>query len=248
MYRIQLLVLIIFCFFVTSAKAIRDDSSSGLLQMDTNMTELMSLPQPDSSLRFLQTLTNQQQDIQNLNLNLQKNEQESKVKITRLEHRIDFISMLLWCFTILNALLLLSLMFMALKIRSLSKKIKQPVVESIETSEPISTTSIERKKPEMQTSFQLNTSSKAEDEEKELEELLSSVKEDDIAALFSDNPDQNFFQQFQNEIDRERSQFKQPKTKSSNEDEDLDKLLDEKFSEIDFSKTPDINQSGKIKF
>ncbi|KPA18446.1 conserved hypothetical protein, membrane [Candidatus Magnetomorum sp. HK-1] len=246
MYRTQLFVLIVLCFLATSALAIREDNSSGLLQMDTNMSELMSLPQPDSSLRFLQTLTNQQQDIQNLNLNLQKNEQESKVQITRLEHRIDFINLLLWCLIAMNAVLVIILMIMAIRIRSLSKKINQPMIEPLETSEPIAPSTLERIPASSTQSIQLKKSPQSEDDE--LEELLSSVKDDDIAALFSDDPDQNFFQHFQNEIDRERSQFKKSPSKHSDENDALDKLLDEQFTETDFSTIAKEEKPNKINF
>ncbi|MBF0451719.1 MAG: hypothetical protein HQK75_13525 [Candidatus Magnetomorum sp.] len=243
MYRFLVYAWIILCFSATSAMAIREDKPSELLQMDTNMSDLMSLPQPDSSLRFLQTLTNQQQDIQNLNATLQKNHQESSVGLTRLDQRIDFFYLLFWCLIAVNAFLFLIIIIMGIKIRSLSKKIRQqPSIESFLPSaiEPEPATfklPPSREPPVSRKKFVQSMPSHAEDEE--LDELLSSVKDDDIAALFSDKPNENFFQYFQSEIDRERTQLSQPaesnpqKARSSSEDDLLDDLIETHFSDKD---------------
>jgi hypothetical protein len=202
------------------------------------MDTMMSLSQPDPNMRFLQTLTNQQQDIQNLNAALQKNQQESEVEMTRIDQRIDFFYLIFWCLIAINAFFFLIIIVMGVKIKSLSNKIsQQPSIESFlppisKPEPPTFKQPTKKKQPSLPQKIDLT----GLNEDEELDELLDSVKDDDIAAIFPDSSNDNFFQYFQGEIDRERKQLNRSKdansqlSTDSNEDELLDELINQHFS------------------
>jgi len=234
-YAIALIVLT-----SSTVMAIREDKTSDVLQMDTNMSDMMSISQPDPSIRFLQTLTNQQQDIQNLNSAIQQNQQEAVVERARMDQRIDFFYLIFWCLIAINAFFLLIIIILFIKMKSLSNKIrKQPSIDSFlpPSAGPEPATFSQPKQPKQPAKkkqpftpqkFDLSTMN----EDEELDELLSSVKEDDIAALFPDRSNDNFFQHFQGEINRERDQLNpssEKKAVTSDEDELLDELINEHF-------------------
>jgi len=235
MYRI-IITTCLLCIFSSLVWAVSEDPSG--FQMDTNMSDTMPLKQSDSTLRFLQALTNQQEEIQNLNLALQQEKRKSKIERENLTHRISFITFLLWGVLAINGVLLFIIIIMGFRLKYFSNQIKaiQAEMDALQTeikTPPIAendTPSPKRKiKQQKQASeiFDLSPS-----EEQELEGLLAS---DHDNTIISDNEGKNFFNQFQSEIDRERSQLN-PSGKSEtdkSENDLLDELIEQHFSDAD---------------
>jgi len=233
-----LIIICLLCSFSAPAHAIHEKLSEGF-QMDTNMSKMPAYSQNDSTLRFLQTLTNQQEEIQNLNLSIQKNARESKIQKESLDHRISFLAFLLWGILAVNVLLFFFLVIMGLRMRALSKKVnkiqavvRKPFVPNDQAASPQTD-----KSPPI---IPFDHLEMTEAEEKELESILTTDSSENMSDLPDNAPEQQFFHQFQNEIDRERSQLNPSRTssKTSNDKEKsendlLDELIDQHFSDAD---------------
>jgi len=240
MYRIT---ITIWLMFISSSLvwAINDDTSGFQMDtnlMDTNMSDNNSPKQNDSTLRFLQALTNQQEEIQNLNLAIQKEKRQSKIERENLEHRISFLSFLLWGVLAINGVLLFIFIIMGFRLRSFSSQMKafQIELDAIQTevkniplpdNDQRSQASIFQKQKTPSVNFDLSPS-----EEQELEGLLTSEHDN---TIISDNEGQHFFNQFKDEIDRERAQLKQSNTPETEKSENdmLDELIEQHFSDAD---------------
>jgi len=218
--------------------AINEDTSG--FQMDTNMSETIPPKQNDSTLRFLQALTNQQEEIQNLNLALQQEKRNSKIERENLDHRISFVTFLLWGVLAINGVLLFIVIIMGFRLKFMSKQINafQAEIDAIQTeikALPIDSEMDTTPSPKIKLKKQKKGSENqflSPSEEKELEGLLASEPD---STIWSDNEGQNFFKKFQNEIDRERSQLKNSDKSETGKSENdmLDELIEQHFSDAD---------------
>ena len=233
MYRF-ITALWLLCVSTSLVFALNEDPAG--FQMDTNMSETMLQKPNDSTLRFLQTLTNQQEEIQNLNLAIQQQKRKSKIERENLSHRVSFMSFLLWGILFINGVLLFIFIIMGFRLRSFSKKIEatQSEMDAIQTE--IKTPSFAENET-MAPNIKLKSQKRPEQdldlsptEEHELEGLLAS---DHDSTVFSDNEGQNFFKQFQSEIDRERLQLKNSDKSEAEKSENdlLDELIEQHFSD-----------------
>jgi hypothetical protein len=203
--------------------------------MDTNMSETMPHKQNDSTLRFLQTLTNQQEEIQNLNLALQQEKRKTKIERENSNHRISFVTFLLWGVLSINGVLLFIIIIMGFRLKSFSNQLKgiQIEMDAIQTEmRGLSFSENDPPSPKVK----LKTTKRPPEgldlspsEEQELEGLLAS---DADKSILSDNEGQNFLKKFQNEIDRERSQLTGAESEKS-ENDLLDELIAQHFSDAD---------------
>jgi hypothetical protein len=207
--------------------------------MDTNMSETIPPKQNDSTLRFLQALTNQQEEIQNLNLALQQEKRNSKIERETLDHQVSFVTFLLWGVLAINGVVLFIVIIMGFRLKSLSKQINafQTEIDAIQTeikAQPIDS-EIDSPSPKIKLKNQKRASENlflSTSEEKELEGLLASEPD---KSILSDHEGQNFLKKFQNEIDRERSQLNTSgKSETEKSENDLlDELIEQHFSDSD---------------
>jgi hypothetical protein len=203
--------------------------------MDTNMSETMNTKQNDSTLRFLQTLTNQQEEIQNLNLVLQQHKRKSKIERENLEHRISFVTFLLWGVLGINGVLLFIVIIMGFRLRFFSSQIKaiQAEMDAIQTEMKTSSLAENDTPPQIKLKQQKRPPENlylSPSEEQELEGFLESDHEN---SILSDNEGQNFLKKFQGEIERERSQLNQSNNSEKSENDLLDELIEQHFSDAD---------------
>jgi len=236
MYRIVFTTWLL-CISSPLVWAISEDTTG--FQMDTNMSETMNTKQNDSTLRFLQALTNQQEEIQNLNLALQQDKRKSKIERENLEHQISFVTFLLWGVLAINGILLFFIIIMGFRLKYFSRQIKaiqaemdalQTEMKTInladnnETPPPKIKIKKQRLAPE---NMYLSPS-----EEQELEGFLESDHEN---SILSDNEGQDFLKKFQSEIEREQSQLNQSGNSDSGKSENdlLDELIEQHFSDAD---------------
>jgi len=257
MYRILLIIWLALIILTPSLWAMNDDNTG--FQMDTSMSETLAPSQNDSTLRFLQTLTNQQEEIQNLNLTIQQNKRNAKIESENLDHRISFITFLLWGVLAINGILLFILIIMGFRLSSLSRKINAFQVEMDAIQTEIKTLPFadptDKPSPKVKGKKQIlpaETLDLSQAEEQELEGFLASGHDTGI----SEDEGKNFFQHFQSEIDRERTQLKQTskseteseqslseqtsQISSKSENELLDELIEAHFSDEDI-----VNLSSK---
>jgi hypothetical protein len=227
--------MIIWLLCITPSFVFAADSSG--FQMDTNMSETIPQKQNDSTLRFLQVLTNQQEEIQNLNLAIQQEKRKSIIERENLSHRISFMSFLLWGILAINGVLLFIVIIMGFRLKSFSKQIEAIQIEmdalqtetkspSLDRNDTISPKINQKKQNRPEQFLDLSPS-----EEQELEGLLAS---DHDRTIFSDNGNgQEFFKQFQSEIDRERMQLNHSDKSDSEKSENdlLDELIEQHFSD-----------------
>jgi len=232
MYRTILSVCLLF-LSLSLVWAINEETAG--FQMDTNMSETMLQKQNDSTLRFLQALTNQQEEIQNLNLALQQEKRKTKIERENLTHRISFITFLMWGVLAINGILLFVIIIISFRLKSFSNQIISIQVEMDAIQTEMNALSFEEKEapsPKLKLKNQKQPSEGLDlspSEEQELEGLLSSEAD---TSILSDSEGQNFFNKFQGEIDRERSQLIGKESEKS-ENDLLDELIEQHFSDTD---------------
>jgi len=246
------ILMTIWLLFISSSLvwAINEDSSG--FQMDTNMSESMALKQTDPTLRFLQALTNQQEEIQNLNLSLQQEKRNSKIERENLNHHISFVTFLLWGVLAINGVLLFIIIIMGFRMKAFSNQLKSihTEVDAIQTEiTPPSFAEKETISPKIKRNKQKlppDDIDLSPSEEKELEGLLVSGHDN---TILSDNEGQNFFKQFQTEIDRERSQLKHSDQSDTEKSENdlLDELIEQHFTEADLVTITSKEQARSVK-